>query len=1422
MDLENRKEIKRLVKELRALLDKEDGDGARELGLRIVKLDNKHHVGHLFLAVAFDKCGDLNNAVKHYRIAASLKPDSDQPLVGLRKMCERWPKVLMREYIDVSVQLAHRFALSENYDMAEKTVSELMKHARTAGSKEDYKRALFTQTDESILYPVLEARLAPLDQTYTRLVELTEQTESERINKEIGERRTRLGARKEQVTAEVKREVYAESDLEKLYHNLINCLRDDERRRFYEEKLLQRSYDTLLVLLPEEKAKKREDVMNQARGMVIIKRPFLLAWHVTLEWADAESIADMDVGVLREYIEFFPDTGLAKVMKGYLESELSPFPSPTPDTDSLYSDGDDGGVPLDAFTGADRLVSMSDGIAEAKDSPLAHRLMAQFYAYLEEYEIVTDTIRRGRALLFAESAKSGLALQNSFDAMNETLATALISYQAPRYHSEAKDIFEEILRRKSLFTPAMIGIGYILEEDDQFSKAIEYFTEVLKRDPNNDRIGVELAWCKALNGEMETGLRELQSRLENLTGEQQRIRELRSLTLYRIGRCQWDLNTSKASRKDRKGPYAMFMASIKANVSFAPAYTMLGFYYLEYAVDKRRARQCFQKAFELSASEIEAAERLARSFADQGDWDVVETIAQRVIGSGKTRPPPGSKKKGQSWPHSALGVVQINRQDYQQSIVSFLAALRIGPDDYYSYVGLGESYHNSGRYNSALRTFHYAEDPGDGVVIHKPDERWFTQYMIANVNRELGQYDEAIEAYQHVRLKRSQEFGVDLAVLQTLLEYAQRCVQTGFFGRAIDNVVEALSVAQSIASYRSGAFNLWKTLADACSMFSTVQSKLELLPRKQVMDLLGKDFDTSQYKLFAEVDGIGEETFDRLVQEAEDEALDTLTLLRFSLESSILASKRAIVAVNQDVDAQAVAWYNLGWVEHRAYACLDEPKHIQASSSKYLRAAMRCFKRSIELEAGNSEFWNALGVVTAHLNPKVAQHAFVRSLHLNERNVQAWTNLATLYLLQKDYELAYNAFSRAQSTDPEYAQAWVGEGLLALVEGQEEEALNHFTHAFEIADSSSLIVKQELGKYSFKNLLMRKNTLSIDHLIQPVFALQQLYSLSANDGPYDHLYGLYNERAGRHMDAVATLEKLCNHLETEYEEREDPDVMVRFAQAKSDLARNKLATRDFDGAAADAEMALELAEQEEGVESDDMRRKIRLSAHLTTGLASYHLPDMDAALTAFRAALQDSNANPDVVCLLAQVLWAQGGDTEKLVARQQLVANLETHKGHVETVMLLAVMVTLDKDVDMAPKVKKEVERLRTREDWSDHDRHRMGDLLEFIAASGTSEGEDADVKRLDGIYHSLNLAPWESDGWRRLSSVVESSYVDDQAIETAEKSAPPMGELQAAGVAAAYAEARTAGDAQRAIMIAPWQASGWGSLAQAMEAFLG
>jgi superkiller protein 3 len=1138
----------------------------------------------------------------------------------------------------------------------------------------------------------------------------------------------------------------------------------------------------------EEKAAKLDQVLTLAEGMVIIHHPFQLAWDLVLESRDMDELRDLDAGILREYVKAFSDGGLAKVLKGWLTSELSPFPAPP------KSEDDEPDEIFQPMSSEDRLLLLTDGLSAAEQSPLAHRLVADYYLHIEEHQSAADTSRSGLQTVQSESTKLGLGFQNTRDALNSVLATSLVHHQAPRNHPEAKRLFEAILERKSKFTPALIGLGLIMEENEDYQDAITFFTRAREEDKGNVRVGTELAWCRALSGDYSRAAEELEDLLQLIRAEDPRTRDLRAQTLYRIGICLWEMDPSKSARKDRNGAYARFLAAIKTNINFAPAYTSLGVYYGDFAKDKKRARQCFQKAFELSPAEVFAAERLARTFADQGDWEIVEVIAQRVVDSGRTRPPPGSKKKGISWPYAALGVVQMNRQEYQLAIVSFLAALRLSPDEYQPYVGLGESYHNSGRYNSALRTFNYALDPHDGVELKISGERWFAKYMLANVHRELGEFEEATQGLLHVLEERPTEFGVLLSLLQTHVEHAWRCVETGLFGRVIENAKNAIAVATKISKNTPHAFNMWKAVGDACSIFSWVGSASEEFPVADLQALFETDAVPEMYSSLAEVDRVSQDSLEM----ATTNGTAAAPSLPMPMVASLLAFKRAIHSCSHDVHAQAVAWYNLGWAEQRASAISDAKAGKKHSSS-----AVRCFKRAIELEAGNAEFWNSLGVVTTTLNPAVAQHSFVRSLHLNELSAKVWANLGALYLLQNDIELAHQAFGRAQSTDPDYAHAWVGEGLLALLTGDATLALNHFTHAFEISDSTSLLVKRHYAISTFDHLLASPTSANdLTNLIQPLFALSQLATQAPQDLPYRHLAALFLERIGSHLDAIEVLTSLCAAAESEYESNESLTSLARFAQAKSDLARNQLAAKSFPAAAESAETALDLSSDAENSGLDaESRRKLRLSAHLTAGLALHSEGKLGESISMFKAALEESDKDPDVVCSLVQVLWAQGGTEEKAVAREQLFECVEKWPEHVGSVTLLGAIAALDDDNDTAMAVRDDLISLRTKDGLSIKDLAGMETLFSSLAILIPGSEDEAMAE----AQTSILLRPDDPQAWTNLAELSGEVTAAEMALKTASKAVPPLGAMQVEELSRAFMGVGTLGDGQRGKVLAPW-----------------
>jgi superkiller protein 3 len=1390
---------KAALKAAKTALDQQQYDTVIEQAQNVLSTDPHNYFALLFLGRAYEKQNKYDDAAKVYKSATSSKPEDTQSWLGLCSVYEAQGPKRVDEYREATVGVAQLFVASGDPERCQVVINKLFAFTKQHGTKAQNKQTLRLHLPGSPVYDCLEGRIPHPSHTFTRLVEITEDEEAQFIAKEISERRTRIGAKVGQVTSEVKLQVFRNSEVEELYQQIINWSSDDDVRRQYEEKLLQRAYEMLVVLPVEQKSSKLDQVLTLSEGMVIIHHPFRLAWDLVLESRDMDELRDLDVGILREYVTFFPDSGLARVFKAWLTSEISPFPAP-PKTDD---EEDDIFKPISP---EERLLLLTEGLAVAPQSPLAHRLVGDYYLHIEEHQSAMDTSRSGIKAVTVEAGKLGMSFQNTKDALNSVLATALVHHQAPRNHPEAKRLFEDILQRKPIFTPALIGLGLIMEENEDYQDAIEFFTRALEQDKGNVRVGTELAWCRALSGDYARATTELEDFLQLIKSDDPRTRDLRAQTLYRIGICLWETDTSKTARRDRNGAYGRFLAAIKTNVNFAPAYTSLGTYYADYAKDKKRGRQCFQKAFELSPAEVHAAERLARFFADQGDWDIVEVIAQRVVSSGRTRPPPGSKKKGISWPHAALGVVQMNKQEYQLAIVSFLAALRISPDDYQPYVGLGESYHNSGRYNSALRTFNYALEPHDGVDMKVTGERWFAKYMLANVYRELGQYEEASIGLQAVLDERPTEFGVLMSLLQNHVEHAWRCVEMGLFGQAVENAKQAIATADKISGDSPNAFNMWKAVGDACSIFSWAQVSVPDFPLDTMQKLLNMSADTKTYEPLADVDKISPSLL-----ENADRALS----LSKPLIASLLAFKRAIHSCSHDIHAQAVAWYNLGWAEQRAQAGSD-PKNGKKHSS----AAVRCFKRAIELEAGNAEFWNALGIVTTTLNPKVSQHSFVRSLHLNELNAKVWANLGVLYLLQSDAELAHQAFARAQSTDPDYAHAWVGEGLIALLTGDAKESLNHFTHAFEISDSASVIVKRQYAVSSFDYLISVPSASDdLTKLIQPLFALEQLGAQSPHDLPYRHLAALFLERVGNYDEAIETLTKLCSSAEADYEAAESLAALARYALAKSDLARNQLAALRFADAAENAETALDLSSdaEESGLDAE-ARRKLRLSAHLTAGLAQFKIGKMQDSIGMFRAALQESSNDPDVVCSLVQVLWAQGGSEEKSVAREQLFDCVEKSPEHVGAVTLLGAIAALDADQDTIDAVRDDLLSLRTKDGMNASEVNGIETLLSSLAA--LSPGADADVEAtmLAEAQTAILLRPDDPQAWSQLGELSEDARAAEMAIKTASKAVPPLGSMESEELAAAFAGVGTVGDAQRAAFMAPWVGDGWKSMGETLS----
>ena len=1494
----------------------------------------------IFLGFALDKTGKLDEAVPVYEEATRAKPGDAQGWQGLIQVYEKQGAAAIAKYKEAALQLALIFRDAEDLYKCQGVVDKFVGFARSKGDSMQVVEALGIILPDSPIYATLAGRVPGPAATYETIAKLVEKDEQRRINTLIGERRTRLGARLVDVTVEVKSEVFAASPLTHVYSELISWTRDDDLRHAYEEKLLAYRVERLAVFSGKQKDDERHEVVQFAKGMVIIKQPFQLAWDIAVDWEDHADIRDWDAALLWEYRGLFPESGLGKALSGFLTSDLSPFPGPpeeqvkkeearkedkggesseeedeeeaegkkeTKETKETNVDGSTQEkdnekrkprkkfVPLPT-TDEERLALLLDGVSKSR-AFLAYRMLSAWYQNVQAHPENIDLLRKALKQLADRRTSTGLPFQNTEDALTVSLGTSLIHHQTPHNHPEAKKLLEKVLQHNDKAAAALTGMGLIAEEEVDYDAAVSFLERALAQDRHDLHVRSEAAWVHTLKGSYEHAKSELEACIPLLVQQvqskvariSQPAQKLLALTHYRLGACLWHLDPSRAARKDRAGAYKCFLSALKNDLALAPAYTSLGVYYADYGKDRKRAFKCFLKALELSDGELEAGRRLVQTFADKRDWESIELVAQRVIDSGLATPPWGSKKPAHSWPFAALGTAQLHRKEYNKAMMSFRMATRLAQDDYHSFVALAETYLRARMHYSAVRAIEQARriEAQRGVGQedgHESYERWFTDYLLGNIYRGVGEHDKAIALYESILAARPDEEGVLIALMHAMAESAESCIKTGLFGEAVGKAVDTLAFAGQVPVATAEArFGFWTAVASACAVFSTVQGRATSFPAAQVASLVtlgaargaGGAEEHEAYRFLQEMDRVG--TAVVLAYETFSDGDERMGVdLTRCLHATILAYKRALHVVTPPHDSHmyAVAHYNLGWAEYRAHTCL--PEELRGSLTGYLRAAIRCFKRAIEIEAGNRKFWNALGVATSAVHAPVAQHAFTRSLFLGRGRAAVWANLGTLALLHEDAELANAAFAEGQAADPDYGPSWLGQGYVALQFGEAAEARSLFLHAMDLSDASSLAAREQYAIALFDHLVdssdnggggggsaFLADTATTD-LARPLVGLEQVRRLRPQQLPYAHLFALYRERIHDKTNTAAILEEICAALEADFEVTESVESLKRVAVAKADLARAYVAMGRYDAAIECSEMALQLVDDSDGgagVEGElpaAARRKVRLSANLAAGLARYFgQQDFDGAVADFEAIFAESSGDdedsdtrdPDAVCLFAQVLWASGRDDARQRAQDELFAVIEAHPDHVQAILLLGVVALLNGDAESAEAVVAELVELEagrasssssasaaTARNITASDQAHIGQVLHALANPERADDDDSRRAARSQAQRDIMLHPHLPHGWTNLAEEADDddddddeeedhqgeedgdsggNFASDMALRLTLSLLPPRGTLGPEDLARACVGTRRPADAQVAIFAAPWLSDGWQALAE-------
>ncbi|KAG2200071.1 hypothetical protein INT47_007716 [Mucor saturninus] len=1074
---------------------------------RVLLWEGENYNAWVFLGVAYTGMEDDEEAENSYKRAIEINPDNMLGWHGLVSFYEKRNKKM--ELAKTIQELLPRIVQSgDGAKLADYLKKLLVVYKETDPEKHFETLKYFLPGSQYYELIKDQPDLPPQIDIWKLIIEKLDKEQAQKIDSEVASRRFRVSAgTPAQVRDQVEAEVFGVSKLGIMYETVLDLVpeEDTEQKQYWSLKLLK--FYAKRLMGTRDKAELYKKVMDLAKDLISVNDPFPL--QLLIESANVDSPDKYDWTLFQELINRFPDTGLAKLGRGYQLSKEG-------DLDQAF----------DLF---------GEGLEECPNSLFGYQCLCWIYYESKEYETGLEYATKGKDLVGKVKIETGVSMSNVLLSFEICMAHCYRLIDK-KYHMDAIALYKAILQHYPDQTSALEGMGLILIQEKRFDEALEYFKKVQSLDPKNHQSVAEIGWIYCEQKNYESAIECIQRALE-IAGKD--VADY----YYRLGRVYWFMEDSSSAFK-------YFMQSVKLDPYFASGFTFLGHYYREVKKDQSRAKKCYQKAYVLNPLDTDAALCLSDYFIADNELDEAEAIFRQVSES--------SPKVGWAW--RRMGYVNMKISSYNEAIICFQKALRTDTSDVRCWEGLAEAYSRAGRFVAALKAFGRATNL-DPTSVHASNEQ-------AYVQQKVGLLDDAIAGFQNtLELAKEQDKENYIPALaglaETYMEHAKEDFQQGFFGRASDRCNAAIAASLLGLQQDSSIIALWKIVGDACAFYRQIPKYLNnchYVALQSVMRI-GPGKAHEALKFSPDITSHWVQEFLALDQEelaSGEFSLPHKTALDVILSCGANAYKKALVLCGNHQAIAPAFWHDLAILYY----------HLSLNTNDEAMTAIRCVKVALKLEPTQYMYWNTLGVIamtTADL-PKISQYAFIKAMEFNNRSAIPWTNYGFLCLSLKDYELANQAFEMAHSLDPEWISAWVGQAYVASLWGTDAAAI--FEHAFESSNGSAMDASYGYADTVFTGLSSKDTPTSA--VITPVFALEKLTEQKLNDALALNLLGLLLERLGQYGRAAEAFATAILAVEGQMEEGRisEEEGNKRLSKIHSNLGRTLCANGDFEGAIA--------------------------------------------------------------------------------------------------------------------------------------------------------------------------------------------------------------------------------------------------------------
>ena len=1286
-----------------------------------LELDPDCYFALIFIGKSNHLMGKLREAKEAYERAIRLKPDDLTAWKGLLLLVKTDDdyKTFFRvisDYLDV---------LSEQQHSIAETVGEISKYLDKFPSEDvidEYKRQLLPdgrlqQATKGLLVKPEKALRDYLGHVRTR------------ENRLLSSAKMKASGGAYDATTW---NIYKNSNVPDLYVQLINIVDDDEDRRDLEDKYLSYKLQMLKAAPPGAKLAISNDIKAIVEGMVVVNHSSFQAWSIYFDWLDPEDFDSLDPAVVTNFLKKFSGKPLGQVIHGLVLSDMCSLKvelkEQTTDEVSPEDDLENELVEKETFSQEELLALMLQGLESCKNSLFAYRIVISYQDHCNLYMDALYKCQQALSLLVQTTTSTGMLFKNTKRDLLVKYGNVLTHNEPPKHHKRANEIFDKVLQDFPGNTQARVGKSVILIERGELQEAKRILQEVVDEQDDTEALS-ELSWVEILLGNHEKGREGLKNALKDIKGNSLYILDQKALI-------NWRLAKSYEMTGDFEKSYAQLVDSLRSASNYAPSFSALGEIYLNHFEDYQRATKCFLKAFEIDTSEVKAAWYLVKDLTSKGNWNRAEIYCHQIISSESAR-----RRLGfDSWPYRVLGCSALEKQDEAKAVEWFQNAIRLQNSDTESWVGLGEAYISSGRLEAAIKVFQRA--------LELDPDHWVAQYLMGMVQGQISDFDNSVETLENVLLQRPDEECIIAALQDSLIKYSQKCVSTGFFGKAVGVALKCLDYLER---GNLSSVNFWGILNDFIQLFLQIQSKISEYPYERVFTMLKK----------ANID-IDDELVASYIE--NDKQIELAAL-------SLIYCNRACLALEPRArTVRSAVYYNMGLSLLVSYLIT---KNVQ-----YRDESIITLKESIKLQNNYQEPWIALGVASVSINPRVAQHCLIKASSIDSKNVVIWSNLALLYLRYEDSSLASETYKRGQSLNPTAPISWLGQAFTLKQQGDHDMASHLFTHSFILANGRNPTAQIAYGY----NICMKR--IGKGDEVKDVDAVLELSSACHGMVQYLKHYPLDTfgleltclilERLSDYELGKELCVNLLTQLETSFEETEDDTILKSFTRVKAQYARFELGLSNYQESIASCLECLDLGDDDKTV----------VSCRTVMGLCHFFLDEFDDALDQFKQVLTLSEDAKRLVVLIAQVLFVYDTEETKQAALDQLFNNIEEHGSSLLVTLVIGAISIVEDLTDYLTIVKSELASLPLSELMND----RFRNVPYLISQINRRQGEaDLGVWQRFAVLFPDDLRVWDH---------LDKSTALKIAIR---------GKVTSQELSNCYAEAGNLKDIQRSLFIAPW-----------------